>query len=132
MSEENKEVQVPEKFKSIVDSIDKLSVVELNELVKVFEEKFGVSAAAVAVGGASADQSGGDEGGGLVSVMLEDSGANKIQVIKVVKEILGLGLKDAKDLVDAAPKAIKEGITKEESDELKAKLEETGAKVSVK
>lgn len=124
------EVEVPEKFQKIVAEIEEMSVLDLHELVKVFEKKFGVSAAAVAA--APADGGGGeDEGGGLVTVKLEDAGATKIQVIKVVKEALGLGLKEAKDLVDAAPKDLKEGITGEEAEELKGKLEEVGAKVTV-
>ena len=125
-----KEVEVPAKFKSIVEEIEKMSVIDLHELVKVFEKKFGVSAAAVAAAPAAGD-AGEEDTGGLVKITLEDAGATKIQVIKVVKEILGLGLKEAKDLVDAAPKPIKEGITKEEAEELKGKLEESGAKVSV-
>ena len=133
MSEEQT-VEVPTKFKKLVEEIEQMSVIELNELVKVLEQKFGVSAAAVAVagaGGGDAGDGGGDDGG-LVTVTLEDGGANKIQVIKVVKEALGLGLKEAKDVVDGAPKALKEGIVKEEAEELKGKIEEAGGKVSVK
>lgn len=131
-SDAEEEVVVPERFQKIVAEIEQMSVLDLHELVQVFEKKFGVSAAAVAAapaGGGGAD--GEDEGGGLVTVKLEDAGATKIQVIKVVKEVLGLGLKEAKDLVDAAPKDLKEGITGEEAEELKGKLEEAGAKVSV-
>ena len=125
------EVEVPEKFKSIVAEIEQMSVLDLHELVKVFEKKFGVSAAAVAAAPADGGGDGEDEGGGLVTVKLEDAGATKIQVIKVVKEALDLGLKEAKDIVDAAPKDLKEGMTGEEAEELKGKLEEAGAKVSV-
>lgn len=126
------EVEVPKKFKSIVEEIEKMSVLDLHELVKVFEKKFGVSAAAVAAAPAEGgDEGDEDKGGGLVTVKLEDAGANKIQVIKVVKEALGIGLKEAKDVVDDAPKDLKEGITGEEAEELKGKLEEAGAKVSV-
>ena len=108
-----------------------MSVLDLHELVKVFEKKFGVSAAAVAAAPADGEADGEDEGGGLVTVKIEDAGATKIQVIKVVKEALGLGLKEAKDIIDAAPKDLKEGMTGEEAEELKGKLEEAGAKVSV-
>ena len=120
-SDEGEEVEVPEKFKSIVGEIEQMSVLDLHELVKVFEKKFGVSAAAVA---AAPDSGGGEEedtGGGLVTVKLEEAGDNKIQVIKVVKEALGLGLKEAKDVVDGAPKDLKEGITGEEAEETERK-----------
>lgn len=126
------EVVVPEKFKSIVAAIEEMTVLELHELVKVFEKKFGVSASAVAVAAPAAG--GGDEGGGqsTFTVELTDAGAQKIAVIKAVKEALGLGLKEAKDLVDAAPSAVKEGMKKEDAEALKAKLEEAGAKVTLK
>ena len=127
------EVEVPAKFKKLVDEIEKMSVMELNELVKVFEKKFGVSAAAVAVAGpAAAGAAGGEDEKSTMTVELTDAGANKISVIKAVKEALALGLKEAKDLVDGAPKAIKEGVSKAEADELKAKLTEAGATVEVK
>ena len=126
----DEEVVVPKKFQSIVREIESMSVLDLHELVKLFEKKFGVSAAAVAAPAAGESEE--DDDGGLVTVTLEDAGATKIQVIKIVKEVLGLGLKEAKDVVDAAPKPLKEGITKEEADELKGKLEEVGAKVNVK
>ena len=129
--DEGEEVEIPEKFKKIVEEIETMSVLDLHELVKVFEKKFGVSAAAVAAAPAAADSTDDGGGGGLVTVKLEDAGANKIQVIKVVKEALGLGLKEAKDVVDGAPKDLKEGIPSEEAEELKGKLEEVGAKVSV-
>ena len=129
--DEGEEVEVPKKFEGIVEEIEKMSVIDLHELVKVFEKKFGVSAAAVAAAPVDGDGGGEDEGGGLVTVKLEEAGANKIQVIKVVKEVLGLGLKEAKDVVDGAPQDLKEGIPSEEAEELKGKFEEVGAKVSV-
>ena len=124
-------VEVPAKFKKIVEEIEGMTVLELNELVKVFENKFGVSATAVAAAGPAV---GGDESeeSSTASVELADGGANKIAVIKVVKEVLGLGLKEAKDLVDAAPSMLKEGMKKEEANEFKKKLEEAGAKVNLK
>ena len=127
------EVEVPAKFKKIVEEIEAMSVLELSELVKVFEKKFGVSAAAVAVAGPAG---GGDAAGGeeksTVDVELSDGGANKIAVIKAVKEALALGLKEAKDFVDGVPSMIKTGMKKEEAEALKAKLEEAGAKVNLK
>lgn len=126
------EVEVPKQFKKIVEEIESLTVLELNELVKVFEKKFGVSAAAVAVAGPAA---GGDAGGDeqtSFNVELTDAGAQKIAVIKVVKEACGLGLKEAKEMVDGAPAVVKEGLKKEDAEELKAKLEEAGAKVTLK
>lgn len=130
-AEAKKDVEVPAKFKKIVEEIEGMSVLELNELVKVFEEKFGVSATAVAAAGPAA---GGDaaEESSTASVELADGGATKIAVIKVIKDALGLGLKEAKDLVDAAPSMLKEGMKKEEANELKKKLEEAGGKVNLK
>jgi large subunit ribosomal protein L7/L12 len=125
-------VEVPAKFQAIVEAIEKMSVVDLNELVKLFEAKFGVSAAAVAVAGPAAGAAGGAEEKSSFGVELTEAGAQKIAVIKVVKEVLGLGLGEAKALVDAAPKMVKEGLKKEEADELKKKLEEAGAKVTLK
>ena len=117
----------------IIEAIKAMSVTELNELVKACEEEFGVSAAApVAVAGAAA---GGEAAGGDKSeftVALEEVGGEKIKVIKVVREITGLGLKEAKDLVDGAPSTIKEDVAKEEAEEMKTKLEEVGAKVALK
>ncbi len=108
-----------------------MTVLELSELVKVLEKKFGVSAAAVAVAGpASAGPA--EEGKSTMDVELTDAGGNKIAVIKAVKEVLALGLKEAKDLVDAAPSMVKAGMKKEEAEELKKKLEEAGAKVTLK
>ena len=133
MSEEKKEVIVPEKFQSLVSEIEKMSVMDLAELVKVLEEKFGVSAAApmmaMAMPGAAAAAV---EEKTSFDVELSAAGENKIAVIKVVKEITGLGLKEAKDMVDAAPKAIKAGVAKEEAEALKKQLEEAGASVELK
>ncbi len=126
-------VEVPAKFKDIVSAIEEMSVLELSELVKVFEKKFGVSAAAVAVAGpAAGGAAGGEDAKSTFTVELSDGGANKIQVIKVVKEVLGLGLKEAKDLVDGAPSVVKENVGKEDADALKAKIEEAGGKVTLK
>jgi large subunit ribosomal protein L7/L12 len=116
----------------IIEAIKEMTVLDLNDLVKAIEEEFGVTAAApVAVAGGAA---GGDaaEEQTEFDVILESAGASKIKVVKAVREITGLGLKDAKDLVDNAPKAVKEGISKDEAEELKAKLEEVGASVEVK
>ncbi|HYD92945.1 MAG TPA: 50S ribosomal protein L7/L12 [Candidatus Paceibacterota bacterium] len=126
-------VEVPAKFKKLVEEIESMTVLELSELVKVFEKKFGVSAAAVAVAGPAAGgaAAGGEEKSSF-DVELSDGGANKISVIKVVKEALGLGLKEAKDLVDGAPAMLKTGMKKEEADELKKKVEEAGGKVTLK
>lgn len=130
--------EVPEKFKKLVEQIESLSVLELSELVKILEEKFGVSAAAMApmsfAAGAPVDGTGSaeDEEATTKSVHLKAAGDQKIQVIKIVREVLGMGLKEAKDLVDAAPKVVKEGIKPEEAEELKKKLEEAGAAVEIK
>ena len=115
----------------IIEAIKNMTILELNELVKACEEEFGVSAAApvaVAAGPAEAAAEVKDS----FDVVLAEVGAEKIKVIKVVREITGLGLKEAKDLVDSAPKAVKEGATKAEADEIKARLEEVGAKVDLK
>ncbi|MDB5194886.1 MAG: rplL [Parcubacteria group bacterium] len=125
-------VEVPAKFKKLVEEIEKMTVLELSELVKVFEKKFGVSAAAVAVQGPAAGGAAADEGKSTVNVELTDGGATKIQVIKVVKEVLGLGLKEAKDLVDGAPNMIKENASKEDAEDLKKKIEDAGGKVTFK
>ena len=124
--------EVPAKFAAIVAEIEKMTVLELSELVKVFEKKFGVSAAAVAVAGPAGASAGGEEEKSTMDVELTDAGANKISVIKVVKEVLALGLKEAKDLVDGAPSMVKEGLSKDDANELKKKLEEAGAKVTLK
>ena len=116
----------------MIEEIKALTVLELNELVKAIEEEFGVSAAApVAVAGAAAAAPAAEEKTDF-DVILSDVGANKIAVIKVVREITGLGLKEAKDLVDNAPKALKEGASKEEADSIKEKIEAAGAKVELK
>lgn len=134
MSEEKKDVVVPAKFEKLVAEIEKMSVLDLSELVKVLEEKFGVSAAAPmmmgampAAGGAEAAEEKTD-----FDVELTTAGAQKINVIKAVREITGLGLKEAKDLVDAAPKVIKEKVAKAQAEEMKKKLEEAGATVVLK
>lgn len=131
----DKKVEVPAKFKSLVEEIEKMSVLDLAELVKILEEKFGVSAAApvamVAAAGA-AGAAGEVEEKTSFDVELAEAGSNKIGVIKAVREVTSLGLKDAKDLVDGAPKIVKEGVTKAEAEEMKKKLEEAGAKVNLK
>jgi large subunit ribosomal protein L7/L12 len=117
----------------ILEAVGNMTVMELNELVKAFEEKFGVSAAAMAVaapaaGGAAAAAEEKTE----FDVILASAGANKVNVIKAVREVTGLGLKEAKDLVDGAPKAVKEGVSKAEADDIQKKLTEAGATVEVK
>jgi large subunit ribosomal protein L7/L12 len=121
---------------AFLTALDSMTVMELNDLVKAIEEKFGVSAAAMA-----APAAGGAAGGGAAAaaeekteftVVLQEAGANKVSVIKAVREITGLGLKEAKDLVDGAPKPVKEGIAKADADAAKKKLEEAGAKVELK
>ena len=139
----------------IIEAVEKMTVLELNTLVKTIEEKWGVSAAAVAVAGPAAGGDAAEEQSGVsatavaagpaagpaadageakstFTVKLVDAGATKIAVIKVVKEVLGLGLKEAKDMVDGAPAVVKEGMKKEDAEALKAKLEEAGAKVTLK
>ncbi len=122
-----------EKILAMIEEVKALTVLELADLVKALEEEFGVSASAVAVAAAPAA---GDAGAAAekseYDVVLVDAGAGKMNVIKVVKEVTGLGLKEAKDIVDGAPKAVKEGISKADADALAAKLEEAGAKVEVK
>ncbi len=113
-------------------ALKEMTVLELNELVKAIEEEFGVTAAAAVVAAGPADAAQEDEGPSTVNVVLEAVGPNKIAVIKVVRELTGLPLKEAKDLVDAAPKAVKEGVSVEEGNGLKAKLEEAGAIVALK
>src|SRR3990167_73707 len=125
-------LEIPAKFKSIVESIEKMSVLDLNELVKLFEKKFGVSASAVAVAGPVAGAVAAEEEKSTFNVKLTDSGANKIAIIKVVKELLALGLKEAKDLVDAVPSMLKEGMKKEEAEVLKKRVEEAGGKIELK
>ena len=130
MTEEKKEVVVPAKFKDLVEKIETMTVLDLHELVKVLEEKFGVSAVAAAAAPVAAVA--GAEEKDSFGVELTASGDTKIAVIKVVKEVLALGLKEAKDLVDAAPSMLKEGMKKAEAEEFKKKLEEAGAKVTLK
>ena len=126
-------VETPSKFKTIVESIEKMSVLDLHELVKHLEEKFGVSAAAVAVAAPAAGAvAGAGEEKSTFNVELTDGGATKIAVIKIVKEALGVGLKEAKDLVDAAPSMLKEGMKKEDADKLKKDIETAGGKVTLK
>ena len=115
-----------EKHKDLLEKIEKMSVLDLHELVKALEEKFGVSAAAVAVAGPAAEEK------DAFTVVLASAGANKIAVMKVVKEALGLGLKEAKDLVDGAPSTLKDGMKKAEADDLKKKIEEAGGKIELK
>ncbi len=135
--EEKKEIKVSAKLQGIIKEVEELSVIELADLVKALEDKFGVSAVPQAIASADAASVGeGEEGAGekkeSVSVVLKDPGQSKIQIIKDIKEILGLGLKEAKDLVDAAPKALKENIAVSEAEEIKKKLEESGATVEIK
>lgn len=131
-----KEVKVPAKFKDMVKQIEEMSIMDLAELVKILEEKFGVSAmAAVAAAPAGAGAAAGAEGAEektAFTVELKNAGGQKIQVIKAIREITGKGLKEAKDLVDAAPQVVKENVKKEEAEELKKKLEEAGATVELK
>ena len=135
-TEEKKEVEVPAKFKSLVEEIEKMSVLDLAELVKILEDKFGVSAAAPAMmmaGGMPGAQEGeAVEEKSEFDIEVTEAGSNKIAVIKAVRAITEIGLKDAKDMVDAAPKVIKEAVKKEEAEEIKKQLEEAGAKVTLK
>ena len=126
-------VEVPEQFKALVEQIEQMSVIDLAELVKVLEDKFGVSAAAPAmmmagpaVGGEAVEEK------SEFDVELSSSGENKINVIKAVRTITGLGLKEAKELVDAAPKVIKEGVAKEAAEDMKKQIEEAGGAVTLK
>lgn len=137
MDEQKKEeaVEVPEKFKSLIETVEQMSVLDLAELVKVLEKKFGVSAAMPMMAAPSTQTGTGGEASeapSTVNVNLTSAGGQKIQVIKVLREALGLGLKEAKDVADAAPKVIKEGIKREEAEELKKKLEDAGATVEIK
>ena len=115
----------------MIEEIKKMTVVELSELVKAIEEEFGVSAVAAAAPAAAGAVAGAAEEKSSFDVVLKEVGANKIQVIKVVRDATGLGLKEAKDLVDGAPKTVKEGVAKEEAEELKAKFVEVGAVVEL-
>lgn len=129
---EMKQVEIPAKFQGLVDSIEKLTIMELAELVKLLEDKFGVSAAApVMMAGAGAGAAAAEEKS-TFDVELTEAGGNKIAVIKVVREITGQGLKEAKDMVDGAPKVIKAGASKAEAEEMKKKIEEAGGKCTLK
>lgn len=132
MSEEAKK-ETPAKFKIVIDEIEKMSVVDMVELVKVLEDRFGVSAAApVAAASSGAAEGGAVEEKTAFAVELKTAGPQKIQVIKAVRELTGLGLKEAKDIVDGAPKVIKEGLSKADAEEMKKKLEEAGATAELK
>lgn len=135
MSEEKEKIEVPAKFKDLVKQIEELSVLDLAELVKVLENKFGVSAAAPVVAMGSAPVGGGEaavEEKTSFNVELKSAGGQKINVIKVIREITSLGLKEAKDMAEAAPKIVKEGVKKEEAEEIKKKLEAAGAIAEIK
>lgn len=132
MEETAKVVETPAKFKSVVEAIETMSVLDLHELVKHLEEKFGVSAAAVAVAAPAGGAAGAAEEKSTVNVELTDGGAQKIAVIKVVKEVLGLGLKEAKELVDAAPSMLKTDMKKEDAEAVKKQIEAAGGKVTFK
>ncbi|OGI22442.1 MAG: 50S ribosomal protein L7/L12 [Candidatus Moranbacteria bacterium RIFCSPHIGHO2_01_FULL_55_24] len=134
MSEEKKDVVVPEKFEKLVAEIEKMSVLDLSELVSVLEDKFGVSAAAPVMMGAmpAAGAAEAVEEKADFDIELTAAGGQKINVIKAVREVTGLGLKEAKDLVDAAPKVIKEKVAKADAEAMKKKLEEAGASVNLK
>jgi large subunit ribosomal protein L7/L12 len=128
-----------EKMDELIQSIEQMTVLELSQLVKALEERFGVTAAAPMMAAAAPAAGGGGGGADAAAeeqtefdVILTDVGANKVQVIKAVRELTSLGLKEAKDLVEAAPKAVREGVTKEEAEAARAKLEEAGAKAQVK
>ncbi len=116
----------------ILEAIEEMKVLELNELVEAAEEKFGVSASAPVMMSGGGEEAGGAEEKSEFDVVLEEAGGQKIKVIKAVREITGLGLKDAKEMVDGAPNAIKEGVEKDEAEEMKSKLEEVGATVELK
>jgi len=134
-TKEEKKIDVPKEFKELVEKIEKMTVLELSELVKVLEDKFGVSAAApqmqVAAPAGAAD-GGAEEESSMVNVELTEGGSNKISVIKALRVVTDLGLKDAKDMVDAAPQMVKEGIDRKEGEEIKKTLEAAGAKVTLK
>ena len=131
VKEETNDVEVPAEFAAIVDAVEKMSVLELNSLIKVIEAKWGVSATAVAAAGPAA---GGDDAGekSEFDVVLASDGGAKIPVMKAVKELLGLGLKEAKELVESVPATLKEGVKAADAEEMKAKIEEAGGKVELK
>lgn len=132
METEKKVIETPSKFKNIVEAIESMSVIDLHELVKFLEEKFGVSAAAVSVSAPAGGAGAVAEEKSTFDVELSDAGATKIAVIKAVKEALALGLKEAKDLVDAAPSMLKTGMKKVEAEALKTAVETAGGKVTLK
>jgi len=130
---QEEKVEVPEKFKTLIETVEKMSVLDLAELVKILEKKFGVSASAPAMmmAGPAAPAAEAEEKTSF-NVELTEAGSNKIAVIKAVRALTEMGLKDAKDLVDAAPKMLKEGVKKEDAEAMKKALEEAGAKVTLK
>lgn len=132
VAKEEESFEVPAKFKDLIEKIETMSVLELHELVKVFEKKFGVSAQATVVAGAGAGDAGAAAEKSSFTVELTSAGDQKVQVIKAVKEALGLGLKEAKDLVDAAPSVLKEGVKKEDAEAMKTAIETAGGKVELK
>lgn len=133
---EKKEIKLSKDAQTIIESVEKMTVLELSELVKALEDKFGVVAAAPVAMAAAPAGGGADEeesaGSSTVDVILKSAGDKKIQVLKAVREITGLGLKEAKELVDAAPKSVKEGVTKEDAETIKKQLEEQGAEIEIK
>ena len=134
-TEETKAVEVPKKFEKIVKEIEEMSVLDLSELITILEDKFGVSAAApvaMAMPGAAGGEEGGAEEKSEFDIELTSAGDSKINVIKAVRTITGQGLKEAKDMVDGAPVVVKEGVAKEEAEEIKGQLEEAGATVTLK
>ena len=133
MAEEIKDLpKLTENAQKVIEMVEKMTVLELADLVKVMEDKFGVSAAApVAVAAPAAEAAPEEVEKSVFNIVLKDAGTNKIGVIKVVREITELGLKEAKDLVEAAPKVVKEGVKKEDAEAMKAKFEEAGAKVEL-
>ncbi|HNR53119.1 MAG TPA: 50S ribosomal protein L7/L12 [Candidatus Dojkabacteria bacterium] len=133
MADENTKLpELSENSKKVLEIVEKMSVLELADLVKVMEDKFGVSSAApVAVAAAPAEPEEPEEEKTIFNIVLKEAGANKIGVIKIVREITELGLKEAKDLVDAAPQTVKEGVKKEDAEAYKAKFEEVGATVEL-
>ena len=133
MAEEKKDLpKLSENAQKVIEIVEKMTVLELADLVKVMEDKFGVSAAApVAVAAPAAEAAPEEVEKSVFNILLKDAGANKIGVIKVVREITELGLKEAKDLVEAAPKVVTEGVKKEDAEAIKAKFEEAGAKVEL-
>jgi len=137
MTEQKKDIIVPDKFKSIVKEIEKMSVLDLSELVKILEDKFNVSAVAPMMMGAMPSVVGAGEQSAVeekseFNIELTSAGENKINVIKVIREISEMGLKEAKDLVDGAPSIVKENVKKEEAEEIKKKIETAGGKVTLK